>query len=218
MESFTKENMIQLLLFMADEMINEKDNLNTLDAAIGDGDLGITLTLGFHAIRKQLNESQYEDLFSLFSDCGMAFGENAASTFGTLVSTMFTKAGGELKEKKSMGPEEGVAVLQAAIVGVQKRGGATLGDKTILDALIPAKDAFERSANSGQSGVDCLDSALLAAQEGAERTVEMRSKAGRAGWLGDRTVGEKDPGAAAFVLMLKSARDFITELNLRIPD
>jgi dihydroxyacetone kinase phosphoprotein-dependent L subunit len=211
MDSITKEDLIQLLLFMADKMIDEKDRLNTLDAAIGDGDLGITMTLGFQAIRKQLSESHYEDIHSILSDCGMAFADNAASTFGTLMSTMFTKAGLVLREKKSIGREEGVAILQAAIEGVQKRGGANLGDKTILDALIPAKEAFEHSAISGQSFIMNLDSALHAAEEGAERTIGMRSKAGRAGWLGDRTVGEKDPGAAAFVLLLKSARDFITQ-------
>lgn len=211
MDSFTKEDLIQLLLFMADKMIEEKDHLNALDAAIGDGDLGITMTLGFQAIRRQLSESQYEDLHSILSDCGMAFADNAASTFGTLMSTMFTKAGLVVREKKSIDRGEGVAILQAAIEGVQKRGGANLGDKTILDALIPAKEAFERSAISGQSSMMCLDTALHAAQDGAERTIGMRSKAGRAGWLGDRTIGKKDPGAAAFVLLLKYAKDFIAQ-------
>jgi len=209
MDHITKDDLVKLIQAMAEDMIAAKDILNELDGAIGDGDLGITMTLGFQAIRKQLSTCQYEDMQSVLSDCGMAFADNAASTFGALMATMFTRAARIMKEKTAIGPEEGAAILKAAMEGVQKRGGAALGDKTILDALIPASEAFEKSSLSSQSLLTCLEAGLKAAQIGVEQTTQMRAKAGRSGWLGDRTVGARDPGAAAFVMLLESATNFI---------
>jgi dihydroxyacetone kinase len=95
-------------------------------------------------------------------------------------------------------------MLRAAAEGVQKRGKAKLGDKTVLDALFPAVEAAERAIVSGQGLSQCVDEALAAARQGAEDTVNMRSQAGRASCFGDRTIGVKDPGAAALVIMLDS--------------
>ncbi len=209
MDRIAKGELGQLILDLASDMIAAKDNLNTLDGAIGDGDLGITMTLGFKAIEQQINARPYEDMQALLADCGTAFADHAASTFGALMATMFNRAARVMKGKTTIGPKEGAAILKAAAEGVQKRGGANLGDKTILDALIPAADAFEQASVAGQPLPACFEAALNAAQAGAEATMQLRSRAGRAGWLGDRTVGARDPGAAAFVLMLESARNFI---------
>jgi len=209
MDRIGKDELVALILALASDMIAAKDELNTLDGAIGDGDLGITMTLGFKAIEQQIKGRPYADLQAIFADCGAAFADNAASTFGALMATMFNRAGRVMKGKAAIGPEEGAEILKAAVEGVAKRGGASLGDKTILDALSPAAEASERAALAGQSLTACLEAVLNAARAGAEATVQMRSKAGRAGWLGDRTVGAKDPGAAAFVLMLESAANFM---------
>jgi phosphoenolpyruvate---glycerone phosphotransferase subunit DhaL len=211
MDRIAKDDLVKLIQSVADEMIAAKDSLNSLDGAIGDGDLGITMTLGFQAIRKQLSICRYDDLAAVFSDCGMAFADNAASTFGALMATMFHRASRAVKGKMTIGPEEGAAILKAAAEGVQKRGNANLGDKTILDALLPAAEAFEKSAMSGQALQVCMEEGIKAAQMGAEQTIPMRSKAGRSGWLGDRTVGAVDPGAAAFVMLLSSATKFVME-------
>lgn len=209
MDQITKDDLIGLIHQMANKMIAAKDSLNALDGAIGDGDLGITITLGFQAIEKQLAASQTEDLQAILTDCGIAFADNAASTFGALMATMFTRAGRVVKGKDTIGPEEEAAILKAAAEGVQKRGSASLGDKTILDALIPAAKAVEAACVSGQSLLACTEAGLQAARVGAEKTIQMRSKAGRSGWLGDRTVGHKDPGAAALVLMLESIMEYL---------
>lgn len=210
MDQITKDDLVGLIDHLAEKMIAAKDLLNTLDGAIGDGDLGITMTLGFQAIKKQLLACQTEDMQAILTDCGMAFADNAASTFGALMATMFTRAGRVVKGKDAIGRSEEVAILNAAAEGVQKRGGASLGDKTLLDALIPAAEAMEAACSSGQSLLACTEAGLQAARLGAEKTIQMRSKAGRSGWLGDRTVGQKDPGAAALVLMLEAVVDYLS--------
>jgi dihydroxyacetone kinase phosphoprotein-dependent L subunit len=209
MEQIDKADLIQLINSIAEEMIAARDTLNTLDGAIGDGDLGITMTLGFQAIQKQLSSSQFEDMQAVLSECGMAFADNAASTFGALMATMFISAGKVIKGRLTIGSNETAEIFNAAAEGVQKRGKANLGEKTILDALIPSAEAITDSARDGRSLEICLESALRAAQNGAKQTIDMRSKAGRAGWLGDRTIGAIDPGAAAFVMMLDGVFGFV---------
>jgi dihydroxyacetone kinase len=209
MERITKDDLVQLIQAVAEDMIAASDTLNALDRAIGDGDLGITVTLGFQAIRKLLSGSVHEDVQAILSGCGMAFADNAASTFGALMATMFSCAAKTVKGKVTIGPEDGAAILKAAAEGAQKCGNANLGDKTILDALVPASDSFQKSSLSGQSLLTCMKAGLHAAQTGVEQTINMRSKAGRAAWLGDRTVGSKDPGAVAFLMMFESATNFM---------
>jgi dihydroxyacetone kinase-like protein len=122
---------------------------------------------------------------------------------------MFSRCGRVIKGQDSIGPAEAAAMLRAAADGVQQRGKAALGEKTVLDALIPAAEAFGKTLSEGQDLASCLAASLSAAQTGAEGTIGMRSRAGRSSWLGERTVGAKDPGAAAFVLMLASAQRYV---------
>lgn len=208
-EMLSKDDLVQLILTLAEDVIASKDQLTELDSAIGDGDLGVTMTLGFRAIQDALKESQDLDLQGVLSKCGMAFADHAASTFGALMSTMFSRAGRAVKGLENIGAAEAAAMLRSAVEGVQQRGKAAPGDKTVLDAMIPASQAFDQAASSGQSLPACLATALQAAQQGAEATIGMRSHAGRSGWLGERTVGVKDPGAAAFVIILESACKFV---------
>jgi dihydroxyacetone kinase phosphoprotein-dependent L subunit len=210
-ERLTKQEVVELLFAVADDTIAASDTLRDLDAQIGDGDLGVTMTLGFRAIKLALEDVADADLRAVFSKCATAFADNAASTFGTLMATMFLGAARVVKGKEAIGPTEGAEALRAAANGVQQRGKAELGDKTVLDALFPAANAFEQAASQGLPLAQCMEAALLAAEQGAEQTVNMRARAGRSGWLGDRTVGVKDPGAAALVLLLQSAVRFVNQ-------
>ena len=203
-EKISKEELVQLILTLANDVIAAKDQLTDLDAVIGDGDLGVTMTLGFNAVKESLGRTNPSNPQEVLKAGGMAFADNAASTFGTLVSAMFMRAGGAVKDKEAIGAAEIAAMVRAAAEGVQRRGKAKLGDKTVLDALFPAAEAAEQAVKEGKTLSDCLDAALAAAKQGAENTVNMRAQAGRSSWFGDRTVGVKDPGAAALVIMLES--------------
>jgi phosphoenolpyruvate---glycerone phosphotransferase subunit DhaL len=207
--TLAKEDLAALIIHVSDEMMASKDKLAELDAIIGDGDLGVTVTLGFTAVKKSIQAGGYTDMQTLLSGCGMAFADNAASTFGALMSTMFTRAGRTIKGKDQIGPVEVAAMLQAAVEGVEQRGKAHLGDKTMLDALIPAREALNKAAADGKKLPECMDAALEAARNGAEETKKLRSKAGRSEWMGDRTIGVKDAGAAAMVFLLEAVASYV---------
>jgi dihydroxyacetone kinase-like protein len=211
-EELSKEDLVRVILSLADDMIAAKDRLTELDAIIGDGDLGVTMVLGFSAVKESLLNPAALNLNEILKKSGMAFAEKAASTFGTLTATMFMKAAEVLKGKEAIGAAELAGMLRAAAEGVQRRGKATAGDKTVLDALIPAAAAAEEAAATGKPLSVCLERAREAAQTGAGNTVKMRSSAGRASHFGDRTIGVKDAGAAAFELMLESVEQTVKSL------
>ena len=204
-----KDDLAALINHVSDEMMASKDKLSELDAIIGDGDLGVTVTLGFTAVKKSIQVGGHADMQSMLTDCGMAFADNAASTFGALLSTMFIRAGRVIKGKDQIGVGEFAAMLQAATEGVEQRGKAHLGDKTMLDALIPASQALNKAADEGHQLPKCMEAALDAARNGAEETTKLKSKAGRSEWMGDRTIGVKDAGATAMVIFIEAITQFI---------
>jgi len=164
-------------------MIASKDELGRLDAIIGDGDLGVTVALGFTAVKKCVQAGAYFNMQTLLSNCGMAFADNAASKFGALMSTMFTRSGRAIKGKDQIGSVDLAAMLKEATEGVEQRGKAHLGDKTMLDALIPAGKALEKAAAEGQTLPACMDAALEAARRGAEETKKLSPRRGApSGW------------------------------------
>jgi phosphoenolpyruvate---glycerone phosphotransferase subunit DhaL len=203
-ENAGTQKFVQIILRLADDVVAAKDQLTELDATIGDGDLGVTMTLGFNAVKEDLASAHPSNPQEVLRIAGKAFADKAASTFGTLMAAMFMRAGEAVKGKECIGAAEFASMLRAAAEGVQKRGKAKLGEKTVLDALFPAVEAAERASASGQGLSQCVDEALAGARQGAEDAVKMRSQAGRASWFGDRTIGVKDPGAAALVIMLDS--------------
>jgi len=207
--TLAKDDLVALLNAVSEEMIASKEELCELDSVIGDGDLGVTVTLGFNAVKKALQSVEAQDMQGVLSSCGAAFADNAASTFGALMSTMMIRAGRAIKGKDQIGPAEAAAMMQAAVEGVMQRGKAHVGDKTLLDALVPASQALGKAAGERYPLPDCVGAALEAARKGAEETISLRSKAGRSEWLGDRTVGAKDPGAAAVVMLLEAATQFV---------
>ncbi len=211
-EILSNEDLTRVILSLAEDMIARKDQLTELDAAIGDGDLGVTMVLGFSAIKDTLANAEGLNLQEILRKTGLAFADKAASTFGTLTATMFIKASDALKGKGVIGAAEFAAMLTAGAEGVEKRGKAKEGDKTVLDALLPAALAAKDAAGNGKPLSVCLERAREAAQRGAENTVRMRSSAGRASHFGDRTIGVKDAGAAAFAFMLESIEKTIKSL------
>ncbi len=198
-----------MLTRLADDSIASKDELTTLDAVLGDGDLGRTIERGFLAVKGQLEaEGAAEpDLGKLLYKTGKTFSTAAASSFGALLGTAFMKTGMALKGKTDATGDEVVAALRVAMQALMDQGKAKIGDKTMLDALAPALDAMSASlaepATTGSLAA-AFRAGARAAQEGAERTRAMQSQIGRASWQGERSIGQMDPGARAVALMLAS--------------
>ena len=186
-------------------IIEQRDYLTELDAAMGDGDLGINMAKGAVALQAHLaGNAPGDDLGKFIAGAGMVFNRAAPSTMGTLLATALMRAG---KEVRGMAELDGPAIagmLRAAAQGMMERGKAEPGDKTILDALLPAIDAFAASVDAGETLADAGAAMLDAARAGRDAAIPLQSKRGRAGWVGERTIGKPDPGTVLFVQMLEA--------------
>ena len=140
---------------------------------------------------------------------GMAFNRAAASTFGVLFATAMMRGGAVVKDREDVGAADIAAIGRAALQGLMDRGKAKIGDKTLLDALSPAIEAFDEAHTSGKSLKEATDAAVDACQAGTTATIEMQSRVSRAGWLGERSIGVQDPGATAVLFMLQAAQSWV---------
>ncbi len=208
--TISSQDVLALLDKMALDREAQKDYLCQLDAAVGDGDQGVTMAIGFRAVRKSLPTLADQDIGTIILKSGMTFNGSAASTIGALLATACMRAAREVKGLREMGLPELAKMAEAAALGIQERGKAALGDKTVLDALVPSARALRAAADEGAPLLEGLRLSLRAAEEGVQATIPLKSKIGRAAWLADRTVGHQDPGATSFYVMWKSAVEYLT--------
>ena len=208
--TITSADLLAVLKKMADDLEAAKDLLCQLDAAVGDGDQGVTMAIGFRAVREGLPALQGQDIGTIITKSGLTFNGAAASTIGALLATAAMRAGQEAKGRQEIGLADLAKMAQAAQAGIQERGKAQVGDKTVLDMLAPAVQALRTAADQGGLLEEALRQSLTAAEAGVKATIPLKSKIGRAAWLADRTVGHQDPGATSFYLMWKSVVDHLT--------
>jgi phosphoenolpyruvate---glycerone phosphotransferase subunit DhaL len=208
--TITNTELLALLRQMATDMEAQKDYLCELDGAMGDGDQGVTMAIGFGAIVAALPALADQDIGTIVTKSGLAFNGTAASTIGALLATACLRAGKEVKGKTAIGLADLAAMSEAALAGIQERGKAQLGDKTVLDALSPAAAALRAAAAAGTALEAALAQALAAAEAGVQATIPLKAQVGRAAWIAERSVGHPDPGATSFTLMLKSAVEYLT--------
>ena len=198
-------DLVPVLRAVAEEVPQHADELRDLDRQIGDGDLGETIKLGCKAMAEALPALEGMQPGDQLARAGMAFNRAAASTFGVLFATALMRAGREVKGKDALDAEDVTSLGRAALTGLMERGKAKLGDKTLLDALAPAVDAYEAALSDGMTPAAASERALEATEAGVKATIEMQSKVSRAGWLGERTIGVQDPGATAVLHILRAA-------------
>ena len=194
---------------IAAEVMPQADVLRDLDAKIGDGDLGITITRGMSAVIEGLDDLKGTPVSNQLARSGMTFNRAAASTFGILFASAMMRGGAVVKDREDVGSADVVPIARAALQGLMDRGKAKLGDKTMLDALAPAIEAFDKAQQAGKSLADATDAAVAACELATESTIEMQSKVSRAGWLGERSIGVQDPGATAVLFMLRAAQSWV---------
>jgi dihydroxyacetone kinase len=188
---------------VASALETERESLQLLDQASGDGDLGITAGKIAAALRDYGNLPPGDDLGKYLTAAGMAINKAASSTMGTLLATALMRAGKEAKGLSQLAPTDLSALLTAADLGIQERGKAQPGDKTIVDALHPAAEAFSAAIKAGKPLRDAMIEVVAAAEAGRDAVTALRSRIGRASWQGERTEGQVDPGCAALVIILK---------------
>ncbi|HHY97731.1 MAG TPA: DAK2 domain-containing protein [Firmicutes bacterium] len=213
LETLNSSQIIDLLGNVAANLQRRKEWLTQLDSVAGDGDLGVTMTIGFSAIVKEMENLSNETVGNLLFKAGIALNRAAPSTLGTLLATAFMRAGREVKTNPAVGLDELVSMAKAAMQGIMERGGAKPGDKTILDAFMPAVQAMEKAAGGGKDILVALEAALEAARDGMKATEAMRPAVGRASWIADRSLGNPDPGAGALVVILEGAVDYCRAIS-----
>lgn len=185
----------------------QSEYLTSLDQEMGDGDTGITLSKVADALLIYVEANPEDDIGKLLMSAGMAGNKAAPSTLGTLTATGLMRAGKVVKGKSEIEAEDVVLMFNAGVEGIQQRGKANLGDKTIVDTMHPSAEAFAAAIAAGASLSEAGDEALQAAEAGRDSVTPLRSKIGRASWLGERTEGKLDPGCEAFVIALKAVVD-----------
>jgi dihydroxyacetone kinase-like protein len=184
-----------------------RQHLTDLDSAIGDGDFGISLDRGFTAVQADLSARPPADLRAVFQNVATVLIKTMGGSAGPLLGTFFLRAGAASADKSELAPADVVALFQAGVEGIQQRGKAALGDKTMLDALLPAVDAMRGALEAGSDLTEILERGAAAAEAGMRATISMSARKGRASYLGERSVGHPDPGATASHLMLKAAAE-----------
>lgn len=210
-ELLTTDDIVAVLRKMAADFEAQQGYLNELDSAIGDGDHGISMTLGFRAVVDALPGLTGQDIGTMLMKCGVAFNSKAASTIGILMATAFMRAGKAVQGKTELSLADLATMGQAAEQGIRERGKAAVGDKTLLDALAPAAATLSTAAAGNSSLLQAMEEAQAAAEAGMKSTIDMKSKIGRAAWLQDRTIGKQDPGATSIYLMFKSVVEYLRE-------
>lgn len=193
---------------IGEKIIENKDFLTDLDREIGDADHGVNMARGFSSVIEKVSQDE-ADIGAALKKTGMTLLSTVGGASGPLYGTAYMEAAKVLAGKETLTAEDFKLALEAAIAGIQKRGKAEKGEKTMLDSLIPAHDAFVSKIDAGGSFEDGLEEACKAANEGIEFTKTIAATKGRASYLGDRSIGHQDPGATSATMTLEVIRDFI---------
>jgi dihydroxyacetone kinase-like protein len=203
----TRDDTLNWIKACANTLAENRAYLIELDSPIGDADHGENMHRGFQAVLKKIPDLMDKDLGTIFKTVGMTLVSTVGGAGGPLYGTFFLQAGTKLTGKVEMSLEDWASALEAAVHGVIARGKAAAGDKTMVDALLPAlqviKSAEEQSGDVHQT----LLLSAAAAQQGMEATIPMIARKGRASYLGERSAGHQDPGATSSYLILKAAAD-----------
>ena len=185
-------------------MEEQRRYLTKLDSEIGDGDHGTNMHRGFQAALERLEGADPSTPADALKAVSMALISKVGGAAGPLYGTAFLRASTALQGKDEVSAEDAAAALEAALGGIKQRGKAEVGDKTIVDALEPAAEAAKEAAANG-SAADVLRAAAEAAKEGAEATIPLTARKGRASYLGQRAAGHQDPGATSTYFLLDAA-------------
>jgi dihydroxyacetone kinase phosphoprotein-dependent L subunit len=212
MQELKLVEMERIVETMTDVAIANEKRYSDLDAAAGDADFGVSLAAGFKEIRRQWGELDRSSISSFLMKVGMIITKNVGGCSGPIWGTCFLRAGIASKGKESVTLDDLVVMLRAAIEGIMARGGATLGDKTLLDAIAPATDQLEEW--SRKEPADCAQAFQAAADDAAEAVEVARdwvAKRGRQSFTGERSKGTLDPGMVAVAEMLQAVAKALRE-------
>jgi dihydroxyacetone kinase-like protein len=199
-------DLIRFVDLFAKRISERKAELTELDAQIGDADHGINMDRGFTAVTAKLDPMTDADLGTICKTVGMTLISTVGGASGPLYGTFFLRMATALDASPQATPQELGAALRAGLDGVRQRGRAELGDKTMVDAMAPAVDAYDSGVGTGDLAT-ALAAAAAAAADGRDAVTPLVARKGRASYLGERAAGHQDPGATSTTILFESLRD-----------
>ncbi len=194
----------QLVRTIAQTALDNEGYFSDLDAVVGDGDFGYSLARGFGKLMEGWDAMEYADVGGLLKKTAMTLSSRIGGTSGPIWGTAFLRAGSALADKPDPSGEDVVAALRASIEGIKQRGNSDLGDKTLLDSLIPAVDTLEQELSAGKPATEAITAAAATARAAAEATKTMLAKRGRASYTGERSQDSVDAGAMGVAVIFES--------------
>ena len=203
-KTLTYSNIKDFLLNLANHVLQSKDELNRMDAACGDGDFGTSMYVAFSNVVKTIQSAQGEEIATLLSEVGNAILASAGGAAGPIFGTLFVEAGKSTKSKTELGVVELATMFESSLRRVEARGGALVGDKTLLDVLDPAVESLKKAAAENATLTSALADAAKAAEAGYAVSMRLVARQGKAKYLGAQTVGHPDPGAYVTMLMFET--------------
>jgi dihydroxyacetone kinase-like protein len=209
MDTLDHRQLLRWLTTTAELIAAHEAELTSLDAAIGDADHGANLQRGFRKVMSLMPTLENQDLAGIMKSVGMALIASVGGASGPLYGTWFLRASACIAGRAELTATELGQALQAGVVGVMERGRASPGDKTMVDALLPAAQICLADAAEGVPLGRALDHAAAAAHAGMLSTTGMIARRGRASYLGERSVGHQDPGATSAQLLIRALADAV---------
>lgn len=209
MSTVTKEQVVRWLESTAAVLAANKGYLTDLDSAIGDADHGTNMDRGFNKVMEKLPTVADKDIGNILKTVGMTLISSVGGASGPLYGTFYMRGGMAADAKEELDGDDLVNVLQGAVDGIIQRGRAQPGDKTMVDALLPALAALKQAVADGQDVRAAVAAAVAAAEQGMKDTIPLQARKGRASYLGERSIGHQDPGATSSYLILNALLDVL---------
>jgi dihydroxyacetone kinase/dihydroxyacetone kinase-like protein len=188
---------------LAQTAVDKEKEFGDLDAVVGDGDLGYSLARGFEKVLQDWDTLKRDDVATFLQQIALAISSRIGGTSGPLWGTAFLRASAAATTVDKIDGAAAVAMLRAAAEGIMARGNASLGDKTLLDALVPATDELERQLAAGAGPAECRAAFAKTVRECADATSKLEARRGRASYSGERSIGSPDAGAVAIAIIIE---------------
>lgn len=202
MSEITLNDVERTLRSMAATALRNEKYFCELDAAAGDADFGVSLAAGFREIENEWEQIDRSSIGAILLKASMIITGNTGGCSGPIWGTAFMRAGALSRDKTSLSMEDVAAMLEAAIEGIKKRGGAEIGDKTLLDSLAPIRDVVSSFVGRSAADGEVLGEATRVANDAIENTKDWVARRGRQSFTGERSSGTPDPGIVAIATML----------------
>jgi dihydroxyacetone kinase-like protein len=206
-----KEILIGVIEQISRKLIEAEKQLTELDSPLGDADCGVGVKRGFEAVQKIIPQLNSLDLSDILKKVGFTLAYTIGGTSGAMLGTGFIETGKSIEGKDDQNIAIWPDALEDSLAAIKRRGGNTqVGDKTLVDSLEPAVISIRNSVNTGEANmVSILEKALAAAKDGSEKSINMIARKGRASYLGERSVGHRDPGTVIICIMFDAALEYL---------